>query len=60
VLPAEVNGDVVMRIATDGTVALEGWVASLDGHRGALEIARNSSGPRRLDDRVVIVLGRQV
>lgn len=57
VLPPKIDGEVFMRIAGDGTVTLEGWVASLDGHRCALEIARGSSGLRRLDDRLMILLG---
>lgn len=59
-LPEKIDGDVVMRLAGDGTVVVEGWVASFGGHRRALEIARNSAGVRRVDDRLMIVLGRQI
>src|SRR5450755_4629444 len=58
-LPVEVDGDVTIRFASDETVTLDGWVASLDGHRRVLEIIRGSCGDLRIDDRLIIVLSRQ-
>ena len=59
VLPAGDHGDVIIRAIGGGIIALEGWVGSCDGHRHALDCARQETGACLVDDRVAIVLGRR-
>jgi hypothetical protein len=58
-LPQGVEGEIVIRSLASGTVALEGWVGSLEGHRHALDGARQLIGSRTVEDRVAIILGRR-
>jgi hypothetical protein len=58
-LPVEVEGEVTIWFPSDEAVTVDGWVASLDGHRRVLEIIRSSCCQLRIDDRLMIVLSRQ-
>jgi hypothetical protein len=58
-LPSGIDGEVVMRPAAGGPTTVEGWVGSLDGHRLALDAARQMAGAGAVDDRVVILLGHR-
>ena len=56
-LPQGLAGEIIIRSLANGTIVLEGWVGSLDGHRHALDSARQAFGARIVNDRVTIVLG---
>jgi hypothetical protein len=56
-LPSGTDGEVVMRPTPGGPTTVEGWVGSLDGHRLALDAARQMAGAGAVDDREVILLG---
>jgi hypothetical protein len=58
-LPAEIDGDVMIRSSDDGVTALEGWVSSFHAHREVLDSARALTGARVIEDRLIIILGRQ-
>ena len=58
-LAAEIEDGVVEFVSDGhGTVTVEGWVASFDGHVRALDIATHAPGVRSVDDRLEILLAR--